>query len=79
MIRGLPRFAAIVAAAAASAALFAGTAHADEPVNRGGEPGEPGVATSDCRTSVDQQDGVSYAFCTATAEPGAPGPAVVYN
>ncbi len=79
MIRGLSRFAALVAAAAASVALFGGTANAGEPVNRGGEPGEPGTATSDCRTSMPPQGDATTAFCVANAEPGAPGPAVAYN
>ena len=39
MIRGLPRFAALAAAAARAAALIGGTAQANEPVNRDGEPG----------------------------------------
>ena len=77
MIRGLPRFAAM---AAASAALIGGTAHADEPSNQGGPPGEAGSATIYCWTSEPPQGDASRVVCTATpGKPGAPGPAVAYN
>jgi hypothetical protein len=68
----------MVAAAAASAALFGGTAQADEPVNRGGEPGKPGTASNVCRSSMPPQ-GDPTSFCVAKAEPGVPGPAVAYS
>ena len=78
MIRGLPRFAVLVAAAAASAALIGGTAQAGEPVNKGGKPGEA-TATNICRTSMPPEGDADEEFCTVKVTPGAPGPAVAYN
>lgn len=78
MIRGLPRFAILVAAAAASAALIGGTAQAGEPVNKGGEPGDA-TATNDCRISNPPEDDADKPFCTVKVTPGAAGPAVVRN
>jgi hypothetical protein len=51
-------------------------AQADEPVNRGGQPGS-GTATNTCRTSVPpQEEDPSKALCTIKVTPGAPGPAI---
>jgi hypothetical protein len=75
MIQVPPRFAAIVAAAVASAALFAGTVQAGVPLHQGSEPGT-GTATSDCRSSMPPQGDVLSSLCVARVTPGAPGPAV---
>jgi hypothetical protein len=77
MIRGLPRFVALAAAAAASAALIGGVAQAGEPSNQGGPPGEGGSATNHCWTSVPPQDDAGQVHCTATpGRSGEPGLAV---
>jgi hypothetical protein len=76
MRRGLP-FAALAAAAAASAALIGGLAQAGEPVNQGGEPGEGGSATNYCRTSVPSEEDNAVQACKAIpGRPGEPGMAV---
>ena len=79
MIRGLPRLAAMAAAAAASTALFGGTAQADVPPDQDGSSGEGGSATTYCSTSEPQND-AGRVQCVATpGRPGAPDPAVAHR
>jgi hypothetical protein len=66
MIRGLPRVAAM-----AAAALIGGTAHADEPPNQGGPPGEDGSATIYCWTSEPHR--TTQARWSARPPPEGPG------
>ena len=75
MIRGLPQFAALAAAAAASVALIGGAAQAVEPSNQGGSPGVGGSATIYlCRTWISPQNNASLVLCMANpGMPGAPG------